>query len=90
MTAPLLIVVEPTASLDLVSESELYEELGRISRGRTTVFISHRLGSTKLADHIFVLKDGRVCEEGTHEELMENKGLYARMYDSQKSWYSDL
>lgn len=88
--APLQILDEPTAALDPVSESRLYEELGRISRGRTTVFISHRLGSTKLADHIFVLKDGRVCEEGTHEELMENKGLYARMYDSQKSWYSDL
>ena len=62
---------------------------GRISRGRTTIFISHRLGSTKLADHIFVLKGGSICEEGTHEELMKKSELYAQMYDSQKSWYSE-
>lgn len=87
--APMQILDEPTAALDPVSESMLYEELGRISSGRTTIFISHRLGSTKLADHIFVLKDGGVCEEGTHEELMEKRGLYARMYESQKSWYEE-
>ncbi len=87
--ASLQILDEPTAALDPVSESRLYEELGRISRGRTTIFISHRLGSTKLADHIFVLKDGSICEEGTHEELMKKSEIYARMYDSQKSWYSE-
>lgn len=85
--APVQILDEPTAALDPVSESNLYEKLGEISRGRTTVFISHRLGSTKLANHIYVLKDGRVCESGTHEELMGLRGLYAQMYDSQKSWY---
>lgn len=85
--APLQILDEPTAALDPVSESKLYEELGKISGGRTTVFISHRLGSTKLADTIYVLKDGAVCEAGSHEELMRNNGLYARMYDSQKNWY---
>ena len=85
--APVQILDEPTAALDPVSESRLYEELGKISAGRTTVFISHRLGSTKLADHIFVLKDGGVCEEGAHEELLLRGGLYRQMYDSQKSWY---
>lgn len=87
--AGLQILDEPTAALDPISESKLYEEFGRISNGKTTIFISHRLGSTKLADCIFVLKDGNVCEVGTHEELMTQNGLYTQMYDSQKSWYME-
>ena len=87
--APVQILDEPTAALDPVSESRLYEEFERISRGRTTIFISHRLGSTKLASQIYVLKDGRVSEAGTHEELMRMQGLYAQMYESQKSWYEE-
>lgn len=85
--APLLILDEPTAALDPISESRLYEEFGEISRNRTTIFISHRLGSTKLSDHIFVLKDGGVREQGSHEKLMELQGIYANMYETQQSWY---
>lgn len=85
--APVQILDEPTAALDPVSESRLYEEFERISKGRTTIFISHRLGSTGLADTIFVLQDGRVIESGSHKALMEQRGRYAQMYDSQKSWY---
>lgn len=85
--APIQILDEPTAALDPISESRLYEEFKQISRGRTTVFISHRLGSTGLADEIFVLQDGRVAESGSHGELMAMQGLYAQMYESQKSWY---
>ncbi len=85
--APVQILDEPTAALDPVSESRLYEEFERISRGRTTIFISHRLGSTGLADTIFVLEDGRVIERGNHKALMELQGQYAKMYESQKSWY---
>ena len=51
-------------------------------------FISHRLGSTKLADEILVIDAGHVIERGTHRELMEHQGLYARMYNSQQGWYS--
>lgn len=87
--APVQILDEPTAALDPVSESRLYEEFERISAGRTTIFISHRLGSTKLANLIYVLKNGRVEEEGSHEALMEQHGLYARMYESQRSWYEE-
>ena len=85
--APVQILDEPTAALDPISESRLYGEFERISRGRTTVFISHRLGSTGLADQIFVLQDGRVAESGSHGELMALQGQYAKMYESQKSWY---
>ncbi|MDI9419252.1 MAG: ABC transporter ATP-binding protein [Firmicutes bacterium] len=86
--APLRILDEPTAALDPISESELYQEFERISRGKTTIFISHRLGSTKLADEIFVIGDGRVLEHGTHQELMALDGVYAEMYESQRSWYN--
>jgi ATP-binding cassette subfamily B protein len=85
--APLRILDEPTAALDPLSESRLYETFDGISRGITTIFISHRLGSTKLADEIFVISGGRVAEEGTHGELMKAKGVYAGMYESQRSWY---
>ncbi len=87
--APVQILDEPTAALDPISESRLYEEFEKISRGRTTVFISHRLGSTKIADKIFVLGEGRVLEEGSHKGLLRKGGLYCRMYESQRSWYKD-
>lgn len=85
--APMLLLDEPTAALDPISESELYEKFGEISRNHTTIFISHRLGSTKLSDHIFVLKDGCVREQGSHDELMAMGGIYAAMYETQQSWY---
>ena len=87
--APLLLLDEPTAALDPISESRLYEEFGEISKNRTTIFISHRLGSIKLSDHIFLLKDGCVREQGSHEELMKLHGIYANMYETQQSWYSE-
>ncbi len=85
--APVLILDEPTAALDPISESNMYEEFEDISRGRTTLFISHRLGSTKLAHQIFVLTEGHIQETGTHEDLMKQHGLYAEMFDSQRRWY---
>lgn len=85
--APLKILDEPTASLDPVGESKLYEEFENITRNCTTVLISHRLGSTKLADEIFVIEEGKVIENGSHEELMSCKGIYSAMYNSQKDWY---
>ena len=59
----------------------------QISHDKTTLFISHRLGSTKLAHEIFIINEGRVIEKGTHLQLMELKGLYAQMYENQRSWY---
>lgn len=85
--AEIKILDEPTAALDPLAENEVYENFQEISRGHTTVFISHRLGSTRLADVIYVLDGGSVSEMGTHEELMEKGGLYAEMFESQRSWY---
>ncbi len=83
----MLILDEPTSALDPVMENKLYEEFGEICEARTTIFISHRLGSTKLADVIFVIDDGKIREYGSHEELMQNSDFYADMYNSQKRWY---
>jgi len=86
--APLKILDEPTAALDPVSESAVYNNFERISKGQTTIFISHRLGSTKLADIIYVLSDGKIIESGSHSELMAVKnGVYAEMFSSQAEWY---
>jgi len=85
--ADLRILDEPTAALDPISESELYSRFESISRGKMTIFISHRLGSTKLAEEIFVIDGGVVAEHGSHDALMARNGLYAEMYDSQRSWY---
>jgi ATP-binding cassette subfamily B protein len=85
--APVKILDEPTSALDPVSESRVYEEFEKLMAGRTTIFISHRLGSTKLADEILVIDGGRVAERGTHDELVASAGGYARMYESQREWY---
>ena len=85
--APVVILDEPTAALDPLAESNLYSEFGRISRDKTSIFISHRLGSTKLVDWIYVFENGKVQESGSHAELMAEGGLDAEMYDAQKEWY---
>lgn len=81
------ILDEPTAALDPIAESQVYRNFGNLSRGSTTIFISHRLGSTRLADVIYVLDAGKVVECGSHEALMELHGIYYEMFDSQRSWY---
>lgn len=78
---------EPTAALDPVAERNLYERFHKINSGVTTVFISHRLANCIHSDEIFVLKNGKISECGTHEELLKKKGEYTKMYNIQKEWY---
>jgi len=85
--APVKILDEPTAALDPVGESRVYEEFERLMAGKTTIFISHRLGSTKLADEILVIDGGKIAERGSHGELMAKAGQYAAMFEAQRSWY---
>ena len=85
--APVKILDEPTAALDPVAESHVYEEFEKLMRGKTTIFISHRLGSTKLADEILVIDNGKIAERGSHEELITANGLYTEMFEAQKGWY---
>lgn len=87
--APLKIFDEPTASLDPIGESIVYRNFQRIFKGMTTIFISHRLGSTKLADIIYVLSDGKIIESGSHSALMVQKGVYYDMFNSQAEWYNN-
>lgn len=85
--APIIILDEPTAALDPVAESNVYEMFNHISQGKSSISITHRLGAGKLADQIIVLNEGQVVEQGNHEQLMQLKGLYADMFESQRSWY---
>lgn len=85
--SPIHILDEPTSSLDPVAESKIYADYEQISKGRTTLFISHRLGSTKLADEIFVIDNGKLKESGNHKKLMELGGIYKEMFESQRGWY---
>jgi len=85
--ASVKILDEPTSALDPISESVVYSEYKKLMCGKTTVFISHRLGATKLVDQILVIDGGRIAESGTHNELMAAGGQYAAMFESQREWY---
>lgn len=87
--ANLLLLDEPTAAMDAKAESELYHHFVKLSDAKSCILISHRLGSTRICDRILVLADGRIAEIGSHEELIKAGGIYAEMFRSQSSWYTD-
>ena len=87
--APVLILDEPTAALDPIAENELYLKYNEMTSGKISFFISHRLSSTRFCDRILFIKDGKIAESGTHEELMALKGSYYRMYQVQSYYYKE-
>ena len=83
----LLLLDEPTSALDPIAESRMYEQYNEISEGKTAVFISHRLASTKFCERIFFLEKGGIAEQGSHDELMEKNGKYRELFEIQSRYY---
>jgi ATP-binding cassette subfamily B protein len=87
--SPLIILDEPTAALDPIAENEMYQQYAKLTQGKTSIYISHRLASTRFCDRILFLDKHRIAEEGTHDELMKKGGRYAEMFSVQASYYQD-
>lgn len=86
--APILILDEPTAALDPLAEQEIYEKYMEMAQGKTSLFISHRLSSTRFCDRIFFLEKGRITQQGSHQKLLETGGAYARLFQIQSKYYT--
>lgn len=87
--APILLLDEPTAALDPIAEQKMYQNYAEFSKGKSSVFISHRLASTRFCDRIIMIENGGIAECGTHEELMSKNGKYAELFNIQSSYYND-
>lgn len=87
--APVIILDEPTAALDPIAENEMYLKYDSFTSGKTSLYISHRLSSTRFCDRIVFLSDGKFAEIGTHDELMNQGGKYAELYDIQSKYYKE-
>ncbi len=85
--SPVVILDEPTAALDPIAENKLYESYNEMMKDKTTVFISHRLASTRFCSRILLVDHGKILEEGTHEELLEKKGKYYELFETQAKYY---
>lgn len=87
--APIIILDEPTAALDPIAENDIYLKYNEMTAGRTSVYISHRLASTRFCDRIIFLADGKLAEEGDHESLMLRNGKYADLFHIQSRYYQE-
>lgn len=85
--APIMVLDEPTASLDPIAESEMYNKYNELTGGRTAIYISHRLASTRFCDRIILIDGNQVAEEGTHDSLMAKGAKYAELFEIQSRYY---
>lgn len=86
---PVLVLDEPTAALDPIAENDIYMKYNEMTKGKTSLFISHRLASTRFCDRILFLQDGVISEEGTHEQLLSLGGEYAKLFHVQARYYQE-
>ena len=86
---PILLLDEPTAALDPIAENDIYMKYNDMTKGKTSMFISHRLASTRFCDRIIFVSDGRITEEGTHESLLAKNGEYAKLFEIQSRYYQE-
>lgn len=87
--APFIILDEPTAALDPIAESKMYNKYDELSKGRTSLYISHRLASTRFCDRILLISNHKIAEEGTHSELLRLSGEYANLFNIQSKYYRE-
>ena len=87
--AGIIVLDEPTAALDPISENEIYQKYSELTKGATSLYISHRLASTRFCDRIIYLEDGEIAEIGSHDELMKKGGKYAHMFHLQAKYYQE-
>ena len=87
--APIIMLDEPTAALDPLAEEDIYMKYNQMTSGRSSVYISHRLASTRFCDRIVLLQDGKILEEGTHAQLMTLGGQYAQLFEVQSRYYRE-
>ncbi len=85
--APFIVLDEPTAALDPIAEAEMYRKYNEMTSGKSSVYISHRLASTRFCDRIIMIENGGIGEEGTHEELLRAGGKYAELFEVQRKYY---
>ena len=86
---PILMLDEPTAALDPIAENDIYMKYNDMTAGKTSMFISHRLASTRFCDRIIFVADGHIAEEGTHESLLALGGEYAKLFEVQSRYYQE-
>jgi len=88
-THNVVVLDEPTAAIDPLEESRIYHQFVEISKGKTAIIVTHRLGSAKIADRVVVMDKSKIVEIGSHDELLKSGGLYAEMYGAQAGWYEE-
>jgi len=82
-----IVLDEPTAAIDPIEESRIYRKFVEISKGKTAIIVTHRLGSTKIADRVIVMDNGKIINIGSHDELLQKCELYSEMFNAQAVWY---
>ena len=87
--APFIVLDEPTAALDPIAESDMYQKYNEMTSGRSSIYISHRLASTRFCDRIIMIDNAGISEEGTHDELLKLGGKYAGLYEVQSKYYKE-